>query len=352
MEFSAEMIAGFLGGEVIGDKDATVSTIVRIEDGAAGGLAFLSNPKYEPYIYETKASIVIVNRSFEPSAAVSATMVRVDDAYGSFARILELYEANKPQPQGVSPMAAIHATATVGTDCYIGEFAVIAEGAQVGNGCRIYPQAYVGARVRLGSNVTLHPGAKIYEECVLGNNVTIHAGTVIGADGFGWAPDADGVYHRIPQIGNVVIEDNVDIGANSCVDRATMGSTVIAEGVKLDNLIQIGHNASVGKHTVIAAQSGVAGSSKVGAGCMFAGQVGISGHITIGDGVKLASKSGVSNNLPAGDAAYMGYPALPMMKFQRANAVFRNLPELSRDVSALLREQRSREAGNKGVDGQ
>lgn len=338
MTFTAEMIAGFLGGEVVGDPQASVNTIVRIEEGAPGGLAFLSNPKYEPYIYATKASIVIVNRSFEPTAAVSATMVRVDDAYGSFARLLELYEANKPRPQGVSPQAAIHATAAVGADCYIGEFAVIAEGAVLGDGCRIYPQVYVGARVRLGNNVTLHPGVKIYEDCVLGDNVTIHAGSVIGADGFGWAPDAEGVYHRIPQIGNVVIGNNVDIGANTCVDRATMGSTVIAEGVKLDNLIQIGHNAAVGKHTVIAAQSGVAGSSKVGAGCMFAGQVGIAGHISIGDGVKLASKTGVSNNLPAGDAAYMGYPALPVMKFQRSNAVFRNLPDLSRDVAELKKK--------------
>lgn len=337
MEFSAEMIAGFLGGEVVGDPNAKVNTIVRIEEGSQGGLAFLSNPKYENYLYDTEATIVIVNRSLEPREAVKATMVCVDDAYGSFARLLELYEANKPKPSGISAQAAIHAAATVGEGCYIGEFAVISEGARIGARCNIYPQAYVGMNVTLGDNVTLHPGVKIYEGCVVGNNVTIHAGSVIGADGFGWAPRADGTYHRIPQIGNVVIEDNVDIGANSCVDRATMGSTVIGRGVKLDNLIQLGHNVTVGANTVIAAQSGVAGSSKVGAGCMLAGQVGIAGHLEIGDGVKLGSKSGVSNNIADGQT-FMGYPAMPIGKFQRTNAVIRNLLTISADVNELKKK--------------
>jgi UDP-3-O-[3-hydroxymyristoyl] glucosamine N-acyltransferase len=337
MEFSAEMIAGFLGGEVAGDPHATVNTIVRIEEGAEGGLAFLSNPKYEPYLYTTKASVVIVNRSLEPREAVRATMVRVDDAYGSFAKLLELYEANKSKPSGVSPQAAIHASATLGEGCYVGEFAVVAEGARVGAGCNIYPQVYIGMNVTLGDNVTLHSGVKVYEGCVVGNNVTIHAGSVIGADGFGWAPQEDGTYHRIPQIGNVVIEDNVDIGANTCVDRATMGSTVVGRGVKLDNLIQLGHNVSVGENTVIAAQTGIAGSSKVGTGCILAGQVGIAGHLDIGDGVKLGSKSGVSNNIAAGET-FMGYPAMPIGKFQRTNAVIRNLLTLSADVNELKKK--------------
>jgi UDP-3-O-[3-hydroxymyristoyl] glucosamine N-acyltransferase len=337
MEFSAEMIAGFLGGEVVGDPHATVNTIVRIEEGAAGGLAFLSNPKYEPYLYTTEASVVIVNRSLEPREAVRATMVRVDDAYGSFARLLELYEANKPKPSGVSPQAAVHPSATLGEGCYVGEFAVVAEGARVGGGCNIYPQVYVGMNVTLGDNVTLHSGVKIYEGCVVGNNVTIHAGSVVGADGFGWAPQEDGTYHRIPQIGNVVIADNVDIGANTCVDRATMGSTVVGRGVKLDNLIQLGHNVAVGENTVIAAQTGIAGSSKLGEGCILAGQVGIAGHLEIGDGVRLGSKSGVSNNIAAGET-YMGYPAMPIGKFQRTNAVIRNLLTLSADVNELKKK--------------
>ncbi len=337
MQFTAEQIAGFLGGEVMGDPTATVSTIVRIEDGAQGGLAFLSNPKYESHLYTTQASIVIVNRSLELREPVKATMVRVDDAYGSFARLLELYEANKPKPSGVSAQAFIDPEATVGEGCYVGEFAVIATGVRVGRNCRIYPQAYIGANAVVGDNVTLHPGVKIYEECVIGNDVTIHAGSVIGADGFGWAPQEDGSYHRIPQIGNVVIEDGVDIGANTCIDRATMGSTVIGKGVKLDNLIQIGHNVTVGENTVIAAQTGVAGSSKVGAGCMFAGQVGIAGHIAVGNGVKLGSKSGVSNTIVDGET-YMGYPAVPIGRFQRTNAVFRNLPELAADIHKLKKD--------------
>ncbi len=337
MEFSAEMIAGFLGGEVAGDPGAKVNTIVRIEEGAEGGLAFLSNPKYEPYLYTTKATIVIVNRSLELREEVRATMVRVDDAYGSFAKLLELYEANKPKPSGISTQAAIHDTAILGEDCYVGEFAVVAEGASIGSGCMIYPQVYIGMNVSLGDNVTLHSGVKVYDGCVVGNNVTIHAGTVVGADGFGWAPQADGTYHRIPQIGNVVIEDNVDIGANTCIDRATMGSTVIGRGVKLDNLIQLGHNVTVGENTVIAAQSGIAGSAKIGAGCMFAGQVGIAGHLEIGDGVKLGSKSGVSNNIADGET-FMGYPAVPIGKFQRTNAVMRNLLTLSADVNELKKK--------------
>ena len=337
MEFTAEMIAGFLGGEIVGDKDAKVSAIAKIEEGAPGALSFFSNPKYEHHVYTTDASIIIVNRSFEPKETVKATMIKVDDAYGCFAKLLELYVANKPQKSGISPQAGISASAKVGADCYVGEFAVIGENATVGDNCRIYPQAYVGDNVRIGNNVTLHPGVKVYEECVIGDNVTIHAGAIIGADGFGWAPNAEGVFEKIPQIGNVVIKDNVDIGANTCIDRATMGSTVIGKGVKLDNLIQIGHNVTIGENTVAAALTGIAGSSKVGDNCMLAGAVGIAGHISIGNRVTIGSKSGVSNNIPDGET-YMGYPAVPISKFHRTNAVFRNLVTLDADVFAMKKQ--------------
>ena len=234
MEFTAELIAGFLQGDIVGDPKATVSELSKIEEGHPGSLAFLSNPKYEHYIYQTKATIVIVNRSFEPTAPVSATMIKVDDAYSCFAKLLELYIANKPQKQGISKLAAIHESVEMGEEMYVGDYAVIEQGVKIGNRCKIYPQVYLGDGVRLGDDVTLFPGVKIYEACEIGNRVTIHAGSIIGADGFGFAPDEHGVYHKIPQIGNVRIEDDVEIGANTCIDRATMGSTVIHKGVKLD----------------------------------------------------------------------------------------------------------------------
>ena len=337
MEFTAELIAGYLGGEVAGDPQATVSTFAKIEEAKPGALAFLANPKYEHYIYGTEASIVIVNKSFEPTAPVAATMIRVEDAYSCFAKLLELYVANKPQKIGVSPLASIHETASVGEGAYVGEYAVIGKGVRTGRNCKIYPQTYLGDNVRIGDNVTLYPGVKIYEGCRIGNDVTIHAGSVIGADGFGFAPDENGVFHKIPQIGNVRIEDEVEIGANTCIDRATMGSTVIHRGVKLDNLIQIGHNVTIGADTVAASQVGIAGSSKVGTGCMMGGQVGIAGHLTIGDKVSIASKSGISNSIPDGET-YMGSPAMPGIKYHRAHAVFRNLPDLSYKVRQLEKE--------------
>ncbi len=337
MEFTAELIAGYLGGEVAGDPKAAVSTFAKIEEAKPGALAFLANPKYEHHLYTTQATIVIVNKSFTPSAPVAATMIRVEDAYSCFAKLLELYVANKPQKKGISPLAAIHETAAIGPETYVGEYAVIGEGVRTGKDCKIYPQVYLGDRVVLGDGVTLYPGVKIYEECRIGDRVTIHAGSVIGADGFGFAPDEKGEFHKIPQIGNVRIEDDVEIGANTCIDRATMGSTVIRRGVKLDNLIQVGHNVTIGENTVAASQVGIAGSSKVGAGCMMGGQVGIAGHLTIGDGVKLASKSGISNSVPDGET-YMGSPAMPGIKYHRSYAVFRNLPDLSAQVRRLEKE--------------
>lgn len=334
MEFSAEMIAGFLGGEIVGNKDAKVWTISKIEEGVNGSLSFLSNPKYEPYIYDTQASIVIVNKSFEPAKEITTTLIKVEDSYACFAKLLELYAANKPRKQGISAKASIAGSVIMGEDCYVGDFTVIESNVKIGSNCQIYPQVYVGDNVKIGDNVMIFPGVKIYEECVIGNNVILQAGAVIGADGFGFAPNENGEFSKIPQLGNVIIEDGVEIGANTCVDRATMGSTRIKKGVKLDNLIQVGHNAVIGDNTVCAAQVGIAGSTKVGANCMMGGQVGIAGHLTIGDRVQLGSKSGVSNSIATGEV-YMGSPALPVSKFHRAHAVFRNLPDLSMSVSRL-----------------
>lgn len=337
MQFTAEMIAGFLGGEIEGDKGASVSDFAKIEEGRPGALSFLSNPKYEPYIYTTLSTIVIVNRSFEPKEPVKTTLIKVEDAYGAFAKLLELYAANKPRKTGISEKADIDPQATLGKDCYVGSFTVIEKGVTAGDNFSVYPNCYIGENVRIGNNVTIFAGVKIYEGCVIGNNVIINAGAVIGADGFGFAPDEKGEYHKIPQIGNVVIEDNVDIGANTCIDRATMGSTLIKNGVKLDNLVQVGHNVIVGENTVAAALVGIAGTSKVGKNCMFGGQVGIAGHLTVGDRVQLGSKTGVTGNIPD-DCTYLGYPGLPVSKFHRSNAVFRNLPDLSKTVYRMEKE--------------
>ena len=337
MEFSAEMIAAYLGGEIVGNTQTTVSTFAKIEEGHPGALSFLANPKYEHYIYDTQSSIVIVNNDFKPQQEVKATMIKVEDAYGSFAKLLELYAAHKPRRTGISDKADIAPDANVGCNCYIGAFAVIETGATIGDNVCIYPNAYIGAGVTVGDNTILYAGVKIYEGCRIGRNVIVHAGAVIGADGFGFAPQEDGSYSKIPQIGNVVIEDDVEIGANTCIDRATMGSTIIHRGVKLDNLIQIGHNVVIGENTVSAWQVGVAGTSKVGRHCMLGGQVGIAGHLTIGDNVQIGSKSGISNNIPDG-TVYFGYPALPISRYHRANAVFRNLPELSKTVYRLEKQ--------------
>ena len=337
MEFTAEMIAGFLGGDIVGDKTVKVHTVSSIEEGKAGSMAYLVNPKYEPFLYTTEASIVLVDRSFTPQREVKPTLVKVDDAGAAVLRLLEMYNAARPQKKGVSERASISPEASLGEGCYVGDFAVIEAGARIGDGCRIYPQVYVGDGVEIGEGTTLYPGVKIYEGCRIGSNVIIHAGAVIGADGFGFAPDEKGEYAKIPQIGNVVVEDNVEIGANTCIDRATMGSTVIRRGVKLDNLIQVGHNVVVGEHTVCASQVGIAGTSKIGRHCMLGGQVGIAGHLTIGDNVQLGSKSGISNNIPEG-TVYFGYPALPISRYHRANAVFRNLPELSKTVYRMEKQ--------------
>ncbi len=337
MEFTAEMIAGFLSGEVVGDKQTKVHTVSSIEEGKAGSLAYLTNPKYEPFLYTTGASIVLVDKSFAPSQPVAATLIKVDDAAQCVLKLLEMYNAAKPRRKGISERAAVSERATLGEECYVGDFAVVEQGAEIGRGCQIYPQVYVGTGVRIGEGTILYPGVKIYEGCCVGRNCILHAGAVIGADGFGFMPNAAGGFDKIPQLGNVVIEDDVEIGANTCIDRAKTDSTVICRGVKLDNLIQIGHNVRIGENTVSSAQTGIAGTSKVGSNCFLAGQVGIADHVTIGDRVKVGSKSGIDKNVPD-DEIRFGYPALPGMQYHRSAAVFKTLPDLVRQVRELQKE--------------
>lgn len=337
MEFTAEMIAGFLGGDIVGDKQASVHTVSSIEEGKAGSLAYLTNPKYEPYLYTTRASIVLVNRSFTPAQPVSATLIRVDDAGACVLKLLEMYNAAKPRKEGISRLASIAESARVGEKCYIGDFTVVERGVEIGDGCQIYPQVYLGDGVRIGAGTILYPGVKIYEGCVVGANCILHAGAVIGADGFGFMPNAEGGFDKIPQLGNVIIEDNVEIGANTCIDRAKTDSTIIRRGVKLDNLIQIGHNVQIGENTVSSAQTGIAGTSKVGSNCFLAGQVGIADHVTIGNNVKVGSKSGLDKDVPDNEIRF-GYPALPGMQYHRAANIFKRLPELDSRVRTLEKE--------------
>lgn len=344
MQFTAEAIAAFLSGEVVGDKNVVVSNVAKIEEAKPDNLAFLSNPKYEEYIYTTNAGIVLVNKSFEPSKAVNATLIKVNDAYEAFASLLDLYLAAKPKKKGVSAAAHVAQGAQVDMTeqedcaCYIGEFAVVENGAKIGRNAKIYPHVYVGDNVTIGDNVILYSGVKIYENCVIGSNVIVHSGAVIGADGFGFAPMEDGTYRKIPQIGNVVIEDDVEIGANVCIDSATMGSTVIRKGVKIDNMVQIAHNVVVGDNTVMASQVGIAGSTRVGRNVMIGGQVGIVGHIEIADKVKISSKSGVSNSIVKEGEVVMGNPSMNGISFHRSFAVYKQLPDLRNKVLRLEKE--------------
>ena len=331
MEFTAEQIANVIGGRVEGNKDAKVHTFAKIEEGTEGAISFLSNPKYTHYLYNTKSSIVIVNESVELEKDVDATLIRVPNAYESIAKLLQIYEASKPKKTGVAPQAYIAPSAKLGNNCYVGPFAYVGEGAEIGDGCQIYPHAVVGDNVKVGSNCIFYPNTTIYQGCKIGNNVTIHAGSVIGADGFGFAPGADG-YDKIPQIGIVVIEDNVEIGANTCVDRSTMGATVIHKGVKLDNLVQVAHNVEIGENTVMSAQVGIAGSTKVGSWCMFGGQVGLAGHITIGDKTFLGAQSGVPGSLKGGEEL-IGTPPMNPRQYFKSQAIFRRLPDMYKDLN-------------------
>lgn len=333
MEFTAEQIASVIGGKIEGDKDAKVRTFAKIEEGVEGAISFLSNPKYTHYIYDTKSSVVIVNEDVELEGTVAPTLIRVKNAYESIAQLLQIYEASKPKKTGVSPQAYISPTAKLGKDCYVGPFACIGEGTVIGDGCQIYPHAVVGDNVKMGNGCILYPNTTVYQGCKIGNNVTLHAGSVIGADGFGFAPNADG-YDKIPQIGIVTIEDNVEIGANTCVDRSTIGSTVIRKGVKLDNLVQVAHNVEIGENTVMSAQVGIAGSTKVGSWCMFGGQVGIAGHITIGDKTFLGAQSGVPGSLKGGEEL-IGTPPMNPRNYFKSQAIFRRLPDMYKELEAL-----------------
>ena len=336
MEFSAKQIAAFIQGEIIGDENATVHTFAKIEEGIPGAISFLSNPKYTPYIYETEASIVLVNKDFTPEQEVKATLIKVDNAYESLAKLLNLYEMSKPQRTGIDPRAYVAETAKIGKDVYIAPFACIGDHAEVGDNTVIHPHATVGGSAKIGSNCILYANATVYHDCRVGNNCILHAGCVIGADGFGFAPTPQG-YEKIPQIGIVILEDNVEVGANTCIDRATMGATVIHSGVKLDNLIQIAHNDEIGSHTVMAAQVGIAGSTKVGEWCMFGGQVGIAGHLKIGNQVNLGAQSGVPGNIKSG-SQLIGTPPMELKQYFKASIAQKSLPEMQIELRNLRKE--------------
>jgi UDP-3-O-[3-hydroxymyristoyl] glucosamine N-acyltransferase len=335
MQFSAAQIALMIDGKVEGNAETAVASFGKIEEALAGQLAFLANPKYEEYLYITQASIIIVNETQELKQPISATLIKVPDAYSAFAVLLDKYQQiQRQQLSGIQQPVYIDATAKIGDNVFVGAFAYIGEKVIVADSVKIYPNAFIGNNVVIGANSIIHPGVKIYHDCVIGKNVVIHAGTVIGSDGFGFAPLANGTFKKIPQIGNVIIEDDVEIGANSAIDRATMGSTLIKAGAKLDNLLQIGHNAEVGNNTIIAAQSGISGSTKIGNSVMIGGQAGIVGHITIGDGAKINAQSGVSKSIEAGKVV-TGSPAHDYTAALRSQATARKLPELEKRIKEL-----------------
>lgn len=337
MEFTAKQIAEWLDGEVVGEPLATVYKLSKIEEGTPGSLSFLANPAYTHYIYNTEASIVIVNKTFEPEQSIATTLVKVADAYGAFAKLLDYYNTIKNNKQGIEPHTQIAESALIGEGVYIGSFAYIGERVKLGNNVKIYPQVFIGDDVEISHNTTIFSGTRIYAECKIGESVTIHSGCIIGADGFGFAPNSENSYNKVAQIGNVVIEDHAEIGANTTIDRATLGSTIIRKGVKLDNLIQVAHNVEIGENTVIAAQTGIAGSTKIGKNCMIGGQVGIVGHLKIGDGVKIAAQSGIGKNIPDGEVV-QGSPAFSYGDYNRAYAVFRKLPQLFQDINWLKKK--------------
>ena len=334
MEFTAKQIAEFIQGRVEGDENATVNTFAKIEEGKKGAISFLSNPKYTHYIYDTESSVVLVNESVELEHPTKATLIRVNNAYECVAKLLQLYESMKPNKKGIDSLAFIDATAKIGKDCYIGPFVAIGPGVVIGDGCVLHPHVTIGENASIGNNTEIYSNAVVYHHCKIGNNCVLHAGCVIGADGFGFAPSADG-YDKIPQIGIVTIEDNVEIGANTCIDRSTMGSTYIRKGVKLDNLIQVAHNVEIGENTVMAAQGGIAGSTKVGKWCMFGGQVGMAGHITIADQTNVGAQAGISNSVKKSGTTIIGSPAWDAKGFMKSAAMFRRLPDMYKQLAEL-----------------
>lgn len=342
MEFSANDIAGLLDGTVEGDGNVKVSNVSKIDQGKPGTLAFLANPAYTKYIYTTEASAVLVNNDFKPEKPVLCTLIRVADAYAAIAKLLNYYEDSKPKKVGIEQPSFVSASATLGENVYVGAFAYLGENVRIGNNVKVYPHAYIGDNVVLDEGTIVYAGVKIYADCKVGKACIIHAGAVIGSDGFGFAPNPDGSYTKIAQVGNVVLEDFVDIGANTTIDCATMGSTHIRKGTKLDNLVQIAHNVEVGEHTVMAAQTGVAGSTKIGKRCVFGGQVGLAGHIRIGDEVKLGAQSGIMSNVKD-KSVLQGSPALNFRDAMKSFAVYKNLPQLRSELIDLQKQVKNLE---------
>ncbi len=336
MEFTAQQIAGFLNGTIDGDPSVKVNNFSKIEEGRPGSLSFLANPKYEHHIYNTEASIVLVNNDFIPSAPVKSTLIKVANAYAALAVLLDMVEQSKKKKEGIDPSAFIHSTAKVGNGCYIGNFAFIGEHVIIGERCKIYPHAYIGDDAIIGDDSVIYPHVTIYEGCRIGNRCILHAGSVIGSDGFGFAPQGDN-YKKIPQLGNVILEDEVEIGANTTIDRAVMDSTIIRKGVKLDNLVQIAHNVEVGEHTVMASQVGISGSVKIGKHCQFGGQAGLAGHLRIEDNVSVGAQAGVIGNIEEG-RTILGAPAIDAKNFMRSSAIFNRLPDIYRTIGQMQRE--------------
>lgn len=336
MKFSAEQIAGLIEGEVVGNPNVEVNTLAKIEEGIPGALSFLANPKYEEHIYTTGSSVCIVNKTFTPTNELPSelTLIKVEDAYACFAKLLEVYDTMSKEEPRIEPNSYVDETATVGKDLYLGAFSYVGKNVTIGDNVSIYPNVTIGANVSIGDNTVIHPNATIYRDCVIGKNCIIHSGAVIGADGFGFAPNEKGEFQKIPQIGNVVLEDFVDIGANTTIDRATMGSTILRKGVKIDNLVQLGHNVEIGQHSAMAAQGGVAGSTKIGKHTLMGGQVGLAGHIKIGDQVKIAAQSGVGGNVKDG-AKIMGSPAFDIDDYKKSYLGFRRLPKINERLKAL-----------------
>lgn len=334
MEFSAKQIAQMLEGRVEGNENAVVSKLCKIEEGEEGGLSFLANPKYNHYLYSTKASIVIINEDFEPEEEIKTTVIRVKDAYSCFAKLLEIYNQYRLNKNGISSLAFIDKQAEIAEDVYVGEFAVISKGAKIGKGSKIYPHVYIGDDVKIGENVTLFAGVRIYHDTVIGNNCILHSGAVLGADGFGFAPLADGTFKKIAQIGNVVIEDDVEIGANATIDRATMGSTKVMKGTKIDNLCQLGHNVVIGQSTAMAAQTGIAGSTKIGNNCFIGGQVGFSGHIKVGDRCSIGAQAGIISDVKD-EARIIGSPAIDAKAYMKSYVYFRKLEQMKNKMDEL-----------------
>ncbi|HSP12475.1 MAG TPA: UDP-3-O-(3-hydroxymyristoyl)glucosamine N-acyltransferase [Salegentibacter sp.] len=337
MKFTASQIAEILEGRIVGDPEAEVSELAKIEEGTKGALTFLSNPKYTPYIYSTKASITIVNENFEADQPISTTLIKVKDAYKAFTKLLEYYNQVKLNKTGIEQPSFISEDVEYGEDIYLGAFSYVGKNVKMGNNVKVYPNVYLGDNVKIGDNVILFSGVKIYSDCVVGSNCVIHSGVIVGADGFGFSPEEDGKYAKVPQIGNVIIEDDVEIGAGTTIDRATLGSTIIRKGVKLDNQIQIAHNVEIGAHTAIAAQTGIAGSTKIGKNCLIGGQVGIAGHLIIGDRVRIQAQSGIGRNLKDGETL-QGSPAIGYNDYYKSYIHFKNLPKIVDSIEQLKKK--------------